>query len=123
MDKKKVIQVLESIAIHLEIKGENSFKISAYRKAAKALESVAWTLEEIEKPEKIDGIGKGTASVIEELKETGRSSLHEELQASIPSGLLPLLKLPGVGGKKVGKLYQELGITDMESLRQACLDE
>ncbi|MFK3938878.1 DNA polymerase/3'-5' exonuclease PolX [Alkalihalobacillus sp. NPDC078783] len=123
MDKKKVIQILESIAIHLEIKGENSFKISAYRKAAKALESVASTLEEIEKPEKIDGIGKGTASVIEELKETGHSSLHEELQASIPSGLLPLLKLPGVGGKKVGKLYQELGITDMESLRQACLEE
>ncbi|WYP25466.1 DNA polymerase/3'-5' exonuclease PolX [Alkalihalobacillus sp. FSL W8-0930] len=123
MDKKKVIQVLESIAIHLEIKGENTFKISAYRKAAKALESVAWTLEEIEKPEKIDGIGKGTASVIEELKETGHSSLLEELQASIPSGLLPLLKLPGVGGKKVGKLYQELGITDMESLRQACLEE
>ncbi|MEN0644346.1 DNA polymerase/3'-5' exonuclease PolX [Alkalicoccobacillus gibsonii] len=123
MDKKKVIQILESIAVHLEIKGENSFKISAYRKAAKALESVASTLEEIEKPEKIDGIGKGTASVIEELKETGHSSLHEELQASIPSGLLPILKLPGVGGKKVGKLYQELGITDMESLRQACLDE
>ncbi|MCM2675234.1 DNA polymerase/3'-5' exonuclease PolX [Alkalicoccobacillus plakortidis] len=123
MDKKKVIQILEAIAVYMEIKGENSFKVSAYRKAAKALESVPETLEEIKKAESLDGIGKGTASVIEELKQTGQSSLHDELAASFPEGLLPLLKLPGLGGKKVGKLYQELGVTDLASLKQACEDE
>ncbi|MDQ0208064.1 DNA polymerase/3'-5' exonuclease PolX [Alkalicoccobacillus murimartini] len=123
MNKKKVIQTLEAIAIYMEIKGENTFKVSAYRKAAKALESVPETLEEIEKVESLDGIGKGTASVIEELKQTGQSGLHDELAASFPEGLLPLLKLPGLGGKKIGKLYQELGVTNLETLKQACLDE
>ena len=122
MNKKTVIQTLEAIATYMEIKGENTFKVSAYKKAARALETVPETLDEIESAEKLDGIGKGTASVIEELKATGHSSLHDELAASLPDGLLPLLKLPGLGGKKVGKLYQELGVTDLASLKQACVD-
>ncbi|TSB48003.1 DNA polymerase/3'-5' exonuclease PolX [Alkalicoccobacillus porphyridii] len=122
MDKKTVIQTLEAIATYMEIKGENTFKVSAYKKAARALETVPETLDEIDEAVKLDGIGKGTASVIEELKATGRSTLHDELAASLPDGLLPLLKLPTLGGKKVGKLYQELGITDIATLRQACVD-
>lgn len=120
MNKKEVIKVLELIAIYMEIKGENSFKVSAYRKAAQALESDERTLAEIEDPSKLKGIGKGTSEVILELKENGTSSLLEELQAELPSGLIPLLKLPGLGGKKIGKLYQELNVTDLESLREAC---
>ncbi|OLO27826.1 DNA polymerase/3'-5' exonuclease PolX [Alkalihalophilus pseudofirmus] len=120
MNKKDVIKILELIAIYMEIKGENSFKVSAYRKAAHALESDERTLVEIEDPSKLKGIGKGTSEVILELKEKGTSSLLEELQAELPSGLIPLLKLPGLGGKKIGKLYQELNVTDLESLREAC---
>ncbi|WP_078430166.1 DNA polymerase/3'-5' exonuclease PolX [Alkalihalobacterium alkalinitrilicum] len=120
MNKKDVIKILELIAIYMEIKGENSFKVSAYRKAAQALESDERTLVEIEDPSKLKGIGKGTSEVILELKEKGTSSLLEELQAELPSGLIPLLKLPGLGGKKIGKLYQELNVTDLESLREAC---
>ncbi|WP_209122141.1 DNA polymerase/3'-5' exonuclease PolX [Alkalihalobacillus sp. BA299] len=120
VNKKEVIKVLELIAIYMEIKGENSFKVSAYRKAAQALESDERTLAEIEDPSKLKGIGKGTSEVIIELKETGTSSLLEELQAELPAGLIPLLKLPGLGGKKIGKLYQELNVTDLESLRDAC---
>ncbi|WP_096202746.1 DNA polymerase/3'-5' exonuclease PolX [Bacillus sp. FJAT-45350] len=123
MNKKDVIKTLELIAIYFEIKGENPFKISAYRKAAAALESDNRTMNEIEEPEKLKGIGKGTAEVINELRQEGKSSLLEELQEELPSGLLPLLKLPGLGGKKIGKLYQELNVTDLASLKQACQDE
>ncbi len=120
MNKKDVIKQLELIATYLEIKGDNPFKISAYRKAALALESDERTLDEIENPASLTGIGKGTAEVILELKQTGTSSLMEELAEAVPSGLLSLLKLQGLGGKKIGKLYQELNVVDLETLKHAC---
>ncbi len=123
MNKKQVIQTLETIAIYMEIKGENSFKVSAYRKAAQALESDERTLAEIEDVSKLKGIGKGTATVIEELMKEGKSSLLEELKEELPSGLIPLLRLPGLGGKKIGKLYQELQVVDIETLKKACTEE
>ncbi|AST97052.1 DNA polymerase/3'-5' exonuclease PolX [Shouchella clausii] len=119
MDKKQAIQVLETIATYMEIKGENPFKIAAYRRAAQALEQDGRTLAEMDDPKAIPGIGQATADVIQELKETGASSLLNELAQQLPAGLLPLLTIPGLGGKKVGKLYRELGITDAESLLQA----
>ncbi|WP_078555431.1 DNA polymerase/3'-5' exonuclease PolX [Bacillus alkalicellulosilyticus] len=121
MNKKDVIKVLEKIAIYMEIKGENPFKISAYRKAAQALETDDRTIQEIEDPASLSGIGKGTAEVINELKETGQSTLLQELSSELPEGLLTLLKLPGLGGKKIGKLYQELGVTDLPTLKEACI--
>ncbi|WP_100405053.1 DNA polymerase/3'-5' exonuclease PolX [Bacillus solitudinis] len=120
VNKKDVLKVLETIAIYLEIKGENTFKVSAYRKAAQALETDERTLDEINDPSTLKGIGKGTAEVINEFAKTGESSLLEELKNELPAGLLPLLKLSGLGGKKVGKLYQELGIIDSVSLKLAC---
>ncbi|MCM3759705.1 DNA polymerase/3'-5' exonuclease PolX [Alkalihalobacillus oceani] len=120
MNKKDVIRVLEAIATYLEIKGDNPFKISAYRKAAQALETDKRTLAELDDPASLSGIGKGTAEVILELKQTGASKLYDELAGSLPGGLLELLKLPGLGGKKIGKLYQELNVVDVTSLQQAC---
>ncbi|WP_256226262.1 DNA polymerase/3'-5' exonuclease PolX [Fictibacillus sp. WQ 8-8] len=123
MNKKQVVNVLEMIAVYLEIKGENSFKTSAYRRAAQALESDDRNMEQIGDPSKLKGIGKGTATVITELLETGKSSLLEELQAAVPSGLLTMLDIPGLGGKKIAKLYQELGVTDIKGLKEACEKE
>lgn len=121
MNKKEVIQTLEKIATYLEIKGENPFKISAYRKAAAALEADERTLEEIGDPASLKGIGKGTNEVIIELRDHGKSSLLEQLQEELPESLLQLLKIPGLGGKKIAKLYQELQVTSIESLKEACL--
>lgn len=121
MNKKNIIKTLEKIALYLELKGENPFKVSAFRKAANALEQDERSLTEIDGFTKIKGIGKGTAQVINELLETGESSVLKELEDSIPSGLIPLLQLPGLGGKKLSKLYAELGIVDAESLKEACL--
>lgn len=120
VNKKQVIKLLETIGLFMELKGENPFKISAFRKAAAALESDDRSLSEIEDFTKIPGIGKGTAAVIQEYIESGTSEVLEELEKEVPSSLLPLLKLPGLGGKKVAKLYKELGVIDMETLKTAC---
>ncbi|MEK4222810.1 MULTISPECIES: DNA polymerase/3'-5' exonuclease PolX [Bacillus] len=119
-NKKSVVRLLENIAIHMELKGENSFKVSAFRKAAAALEKDERGLNEIKDFTSIPGIGKATSSVIEEFIETGTSSVLEQLQQEVPKGLIPLLQIPGLGGKKISKLYQELGITNAEELKAAC---
>ncbi|KGX84820.1 DNA polymerase/3'-5' exonuclease PolX [Pontibacillus marinus] len=120
VDKKQLIKKLEQIAVYLELKGENPFKISAYRKAAQALESDDRSLSEIDDFTKMNGIGKGTAAVIQEIIETGESETLTQLEQEVPAGLIPLLQLQGLGGKKLAKLYQELGVTDATSLKEAC---
>lgn len=120
MNKKNIIHTLEQIALYLELKGENPFKIAAFRKAAQALETDTRSMSEIDDITAIKGIGKGTAAVITDLLENGRSEVLLELQNEIPKGLPPLLKLPGLGGKKIAKLYKELGVDSAESLRVAC---
>ncbi len=122
MNKKDIIKSLEQIGTYLEIKGENPFKISAYRKAALALEQDARSLSEIEDPGSIKGIGKGTAQVIQELKMNGESSVLTDLQNELPGSLIQLLTVPGLGGKKIAKVYQELDVIDIETLKQACLE-
>ncbi|UXH44175.1 DNA polymerase/3'-5' exonuclease PolX [Rossellomorea vietnamensis] len=120
MNKKDIIKLLETIAIYMELKGENSFKTSAYRKAAAALENDDRSLQEISDFTKLAGIGKGTASVIEEYIKEGTSSVLEGLKEEVPKGLIPLLQLPGLGGKKIAKLYSELGVESIEDLEEAC---
>ena len=120
MNKKIIIRTLEKIALYMELQGENPFKVSAFRKAAAALETDERSLSEIDDITAIKGIGKGTAAVIHELMEAGKSSVLEELETAVPKGLVPLMKLPGLGGKKLAKLYQELNIVDAETLKAAC---
>lgn len=122
LHKKDIIKLLETIAIYMELKGDNPFKISAFRKAANALELDDRSLSEINDFTKIAGIGKGTAAVIAEYIETGESDVLKQLQEEVPNGLIPLLKLPGLGGKKIAKLYKELNIDSVEALEAACLE-
>jgi DNA polymerase (family X) len=121
VNKKEVIRLLETIAIYMELKGENPFKVSAFRKAAIALETDERVLPEIEDFTSIAGIGKGTAAVMDEYIKEGTSTVLKELKDEVPAGLIPLLQLPGLGGKKIAKLYKELGIVDVVSLKEACL--
>ncbi|MGB6407481.1 MAG: DNA polymerase/3'-5' exonuclease PolX [Planococcus donghaensis] len=123
MNKKIIIRTLEKIALYMELKGENPFKVSSFRKAAQALELDQRSLDEIEDVTKLKGIGKGTGDVILELINDNKSTVLEELQEEVPKGLVPMMKLQGLGGKKIAKLYKELGIDSMEALKAACLNE
>lgn len=120
MTKKDVIQLLEKIAIYMELNGENTFKVSAYRKAAQSLEIDERSLDEIKDVTELKGIGKGVGEVISEYRETGTSSTLKELQRLVPEGLISLMKIQGLGSKKIAKLYKELNITDKERLQEAC---
>ncbi len=118
--KKDVVRLLEKIATYMELKGENTFKVSAYRKAAQSLETDERTLDEIEDVTELKNIGKGVGEVINEYISTSESQTLQALEEEVPAGLVPLLKIQGLGSKKIHKLYKELGITNKEELARAC---
>ena len=123
VDKRDVIRVLEELAVLRELKGENPFKVRAFQNAARALQGVSEdlnTLVERKELTKIKGIGQSIAEVIEEVVRTGKSQELEALKAKIPGGLLEMLKIPGMGPKKVKAVWEKLGITTIGELEYAC---
>ena len=120
LNKKDVIEHLEEIALYLELKGENPFRIAAYRKAAQNIEYDQRALSEIDDFSEIKGIGKGTEAIISSFLETGESKELNRLKEELPPGLIPLLKIPGLGGKRLSTLYEELDVVDLESLKHVC---
>lgn len=122
MDRRHIAQVLSEIAAILEIKGENPFKIRAYENAARIVDGLS-NLEELIEAEEltsIKGIGKNLAEHITELSKTGRLKEYESLIKSIPSGLLEMLSIPGVGAKKVKVFWEKLEIETIGELEYAC---
>ncbi|HOW72487.1 MAG TPA: DNA polymerase/3'-5' exonuclease PolX [Phycisphaerae bacterium] len=122
MVNAELVKRFEQIADLLEIKGEDRFRINSYRRAARAIddltEDVA-ALAERDELETVPGIGKSTAERIRQFLAEGRITLHEELMASLPAGLLKVMSIPGLGPKKVGALYHELGVGSIEDLQVA----
>ena len=125
LNSKEVRTILQEVALLLELKGENPFKARAYSNAARSVEILEKDLETIlreEQLKKIKGIGDTIAQQITELVNTGRLRLHEELKASIPSGHLEMLKIPGLGPRKIKTLYDTLGVKTVGELEYACLE-
>lgn len=123
MTNSEAAAVLESIGRLLELQGENPFKIRAYLSAARILEGLEvpfGRLAEEKKLSELPGIGKAIEEKLTELHATGRLKYFEELRASMPAGILELLKVPSLGPKKARALWKELGITDLAGLEQAC---
>ncbi|MCG7335438.1 DNA polymerase/3'-5' exonuclease PolX [Sporosarcina sp. ACRSM] len=122
MNKKTIIRTFEKIALYMELLGENHFKVAAFRKAANVLELDPRSLSEMDDILTLKGIGKGTGAVISDLLEKGESDLLKELEQAVPKGLIPLLKIPGLGGKRIAKLREAIGIDSVGSLQEACID-
>ncbi|MFD1927219.1 DNA polymerase/3'-5' exonuclease PolX [Sporosarcina siberiensis] len=120
MNKKTIIRTFEKIALYMELLGENHFKVGAFRKAANILELDPRSLSEMDDILKLKGIGKGTGAVITDLMDKGESDLLRELEETVPKGLVPMLKIPGLGGKRIAKLHEAIGIDSIESLQEAC---
>jgi len=123
MDKKDIIDVLERIGTMLEIKGENPFKVRAYFSGARTLQTMEEDLGEVIRSGKlgeIPGIGKALTEKVETLFNTGQLEFYEKLVASVPDGLMDLLEVPGLGGKKIKALHEQLAVDSIESLTQAC---
>jgi DNA polymerase (family X) len=121
--KEAVIKILEEIAVLLELSGENPFKVRAYQNAARNLEKLDTDLIGLVKENKlseVEGIGEAINKKITELVETGNLEYYESLKASIPSGHLEMLKITGLGPKKIHALYEQLGIKTIGELEYAC---
>lgn len=123
VDKHGVARALNELAKFLEISDSNKFKTLAYRKAARAVEGLRDPIEELVASGRImetPGIGKGLRPVIAELVETGKSSYLEDFRRQYPPGIFQLYRVPGLGLKKIGVLYDKLGIGTLEELEAAC---
>src|SRR6266702_4947648 len=123
MTKSQIAGVLEEIATLLELKDENPFKIRAYANAARSLETFGGNLADLQDEEavaKIPGIGKAIAAKVKELAATGSLKYLEELRAEFPAAILQLFSISGLGAKKIKALYEQLQVSSIEQLRQAC---
>ncbi len=123
MDKNEIANIFEEIALLLELKGENPFRIRAYRNAARAVLSLDEDLKTVALEKRLtalEGIGDDLADKITTLVKTGRLPFYEKLKKSIPSGLVEMMHVHGLGGKKIKTLYEKLKIKSIDQLKEAC---
>jgi DNA polymerase (family 10) len=125
MNNNKLAEHLEQLADLLEFRGENPFRLKAYRNGARVIrdlgESVASILlDPKRKLTDLDGIGKGVAEKCEVMIQTGHLPQLDEILEEIPRTVLDLLRIPHLGPKKAAALYHELNVTNLEQLKAAC---
>src|SRR6056297_697066 len=125
MDNAKIADSFEELADLLELKGENPFRIRAYRSGARAIRDLDTGVAELlNDPEKnlvsVSGIGKTLVEKCETLIATGTLPQLEQLREDFPAGVLAMIAIPGVGAKKAAQLHRELGISDLDALQAAC---
>ncbi len=123
MDNRSIAVVFRKLGKLLQIQGANPFRVRAYENAAHAVENLiepaAKLVERDADLTEIEFIGKEMAAHIRELVESGRLSRLEELSAEVPQSLVEVMALSGVGPKKAKRLWQELGVVDVEGVVRA----
>ena len=121
LDNKSVARTLLEIADLLELKGENPFKIRAYRNAADVVSHAAEAVSALDDAalRNWNGIGKDLAGRIREIALTGDCGIRRDLLTEFPATLLDVLRLQGVGPKTVAILYKELRIKSLDDLAAA----
>jgi len=123
MDKSEITDILEEIAVLLELRGENPFKARAYTNAARALDNYEGDIAQLvaeDRIEELPGIGEALHQKIAELIKTGHLKYYEDLRASVPDGLLAMMDIPALGPKKIKVLHETLGIANVAELEAAC---
>mgnify|MGYP001585929513 CR=1 FL=1 len=125
MKNEEVARILYEIAGMLDIRGGNRFKPIAFRAAARSVETLPISIVEIYKKDGLKGldgipaVGKSISEHLKEIIETGKSSYYEKLRKSIPENVSSLMNIPGLGPKKIKKLYEKLGIKTLGDLKSA----
>lgn len=125
IDADFLANLFDRIAILLEIKGENPFKVNAYRRAAENLRRETRDIVELYKEGKlteIPGVGKAIAQKITEILENGKLEFYYKLTAEIPERLLSLYEVPEMGPKRIKLVWEKLGIDSVEKLEKAALE-
>lgn len=118
--------IFNQVADLLEIKGENPFRVRAYRNAARTVEGLSQSASEMvhegRSLSELSGIGKDLAGKIEEVVKTGKLTLLEDLKSEMPGQLSDLMKVSGLGAKRIASLHRELNVSTLDELEQAAKD-
>jgi DNA polymerase (family 10) len=125
MTRETLAEVLEKIAQLLELKGENPFKIRAYRTGAEVVMAHAGDIVGLAREgqlEGIKGIGEALRDKLHELATTGQLGFYEKLRAEFPDTLFELFEVSGLGPKKIAALHRELGVKSLTDLKRVCED-
>ena len=125
MKNKELADLFEKMADILEFKGENPFKISAYRRASRIIGDLTQDIEEIAEKGKlkdVPGIGEGMAQKVVEYLKTGKISKFEEVKKGVPDELIAIMDIPGMGPKTLSMLHKEKGIGNLSQLESALED-
>ena len=125
MDKQDVGRALEEIASLLELKGENPFRVRAYRTAGRAITTFPRDLEQAlasGEVAEVRGIGPAMVNIVRELLQTGRSEMLERLRDDVPPGLAEMLQISGLGVAKVRQIHESLHVETLAELEDAARD-
>jgi len=119
---REVANILNEMAELLELHAENRFKIIAYGKAARTIESLKEDVEQICRERRLDsipGVGKAIAQKVEEYLRTGKIQAHQDLLKDTPPGQAELLQISGLGPKTIFMLHEKLNISNLDELEKA----
>ena len=122
VDKQRVAAVLDSMAQLMELDGANSFEVRAYQNASRAIAGLEGDLPELVAAGKLTGVpglGKTLIARITELVTTGGMRQYDDLLERVPPGLRDMLRIPGLGPKRIRQINQALGIETLDALRAA----
>ncbi len=125
MKNTEIIEILENIAVLLELKGESIFKSRAYQKAARSIEFMSEEVAKLvaeERLKEIPGVGEAISKKLTELVRTGHLDYYEKLKAEFPAGINLLMEVPGIGPRTALLLTKELGIASIDDLEKAVSD-
>jgi len=123
MTSEEMAQVLSRIAVLMELKGENPFKIRAYKTGAEIVESFPGDIvarAAANDLKGIKGLGDALQDKLHELATTGKLEFYENLKAEFPDTIFDLFDIQGLGPKKIAALYAELGVASVADLKRAC---
>ncbi|MFW6058108.1 MAG: DNA polymerase/3'-5' exonuclease PolX [Persicimonas sp.] len=125
MDNSHYARILDEIAALSQIKGVNPFKVRAYENASRLIENLGEPLDarvEASNVEDISGIGSSIADDLRQIHDTGTCESHTQLLSELDPGLLDLLRIQGLGPKRIKKIYEELGVSTLEEMKRAAED-
>jgi DNA polymerase (family 10) len=125
VDKRAVAEELDRIAAFMKLKGENPFRVRAFRSAARTVKALPKPIEAAVEDGSLAstrGIGRSTLQVIHDMMTSGRSQLLEDLRGQVPTGLVDMLAISGLGVAKIRQIHSALGIETLPELEAAALD-
>ena len=127
MDKNQIAAIFEEVAVLLALKEDsNPFEGRAYENAARAINALDGDIEQLVRAGRLKGtpgLGSTIIKRVEELVNTGHLAFYDELRASTPQVKLQMLRIPGVGPKKINVIYDKLHINSIAELEQACRED